>query len=365
MSQSRLLFVLGALATFALSEEVGYFDTSMCTDSKGMTSCYKDADIEYTSCVNNNCVGGSQACHDSCGGSVTCMNKQCPSLGMDCINACECQRSAHQIDCASASCWNEVYSCEYQNTVGDFFALCTNPNYDTVPFWPAPDDAPDACSCNLGKIEKKEHLIALQMTECSNNMTNLNQITKTDAIADYGQACMCCGMSAIISAIYDTCPDTKPSLLGITEWNDAIFVPSDWAECGPYLEAYDCAGDLGYGRADAGAISNYYQPSSMPSNGTKTLFNKDGVVSTPVSGDIFTWQFGHSMNAVYHTVTVASAKADVTGKGKASGRDGSATTTATETGATAESTQPGAGVSLGVSFWTMVGTVGILAWLTF
>lgn len=38
------------------------------------------------------------------------------------------------------------------------------------------------------------------MTECSNNMTNLNQITKVDAIVDYSKACKCCGMSAIISA---------------------------------------------------------------------------------------------------------------------------------------------------------------------
>lgn len=73
-----------------------------------------------------------------------------------------------------------------------------------MPFWPAPDDAPDACSCNLGKIEKKEHLIALQMTDCSNNMTNLNQITDTDAIVDYGRACMCCGLSAIVSAYVES-----------------------------------------------------------------------------------------------------------------------------------------------------------------
>jgi hypothetical protein len=108
VSQSRLFLALGTLCSLALSEKVGYFESSACADPKGFTSCYKDAETEYTNCVNNNCVGGSQACYDSCGGSVTCMSKQCPSLGTDCINACECQRSAHQIDCASASCWNEV-----------------------------------------------------------------------------------------------------------------------------------------------------------------------------------------------------------------------------------------------------------------
>ncbi|KAJ5984798.1 hypothetical protein N7522_011994 [Penicillium canescens] len=373
--RSRLLLALGALSSLALSEKVGYFDASACADSNGFTSCYKDADTVYTNCVNKNCAGGSQACSDSCGGSTTCMNKQCPGLGSDCIGACECAKFAHQIDCVSASCWNEVrlmaiqfliisltllqvYTCEYQNTVGDFFTYCTNPNYDT----PAPDDAPDSCSCNLGKIVKKECLITLQMTECSNNMTNLDQLTDTDAIVDYGKACICCELSAFVSTIYDTCPNAKPSLLGVDAWNEAVFAPNDWEECGPYLESYDCAGDLGYGRTDAGAISKFYQQSSMPSNGTETSSNKDDVVSAPVSGYIFTWTFGHSMNAVLHTVTVTSADAVVTRK--ATGGS-SATSAATATGAAAESTQPGVGSSSAISLWTITGSVGVLAWLAF
>ncbi|KAJ6092408.1 hypothetical protein N7467_004377 [Penicillium canescens] len=81
ISQSRLFLALGALSSLALSEKVGYFDASACADSNGYTSCYKDADTVYTNCVNKNCAGGSQACSNSCGGSITCMNKQCPGLG--------------------------------------------------------------------------------------------------------------------------------------------------------------------------------------------------------------------------------------------------------------------------------------------
>ncbi|KAJ5337514.1 uncharacterized protein N7506_005536 [Penicillium brevicompactum] len=360
-SQLHLFLALEALSSLALSEKVGYFESSACADPEGFTSCYKDAETEYTNCVNNNCVGGSQACYKSCGGIVTCMSKQCPSLGTNCINACECQRSAHQIDCASASCWNEVYSCEYQSIVADFFNLCTNPNYDAVPFWPAPDDAPAACSCNLGKIIKKEHFIALQMTECANNMTNLNQLATNKDISEYGTACMCCGMSAIVSTIYDTCPNTNPTLLGLQEWYDGILVPSDWSDCGPYLEAYDCAGDLGYGRADAGAVHKFYEPSSMPSNGTATLSNKGGVVSTPVSGNTFTWTFGQSSRAVAHPITVTSANAKVTGK--ANSGETTATITGTGTGTAAESAQPGMGASLAVPLWTIADTVGALALL--
>ncbi|KAJ6092409.1 hypothetical protein N7467_004378 [Penicillium canescens] len=198
-------------------------------------------------------------------------------------------------------------------------------------------------------------------------MTNLDQITDTDAIVDYGRACICYGISAFVSAIYDTCPNTKPFLLGVDGWNEAVFAPNDWEECGPYPESYDCAGDLGYSRTDTGAISKFYQPGSMPSNGTETLSNKDGVVSTPVSGDTFTWTFGQSMIAVLHTVTVTSADAVVTGKATGGGSSATSTATATATGAAAaaESTQPGTGSSLAIPLWTITGSVGALAWLTF
>ncbi|KAJ5375656.1 hypothetical protein N7517_007662 [Penicillium concentricum] len=73
----------------------------------------------------------------------------------------------------------------------------------------------------------------------------------------------------------------------VDEWFTSVLNPGHWEECGPYLEAYDCAGDLGFGRADAGGNSKFYHPSGMPSNGTKTLSNLGGIVSTLVSGDTF------------------------------------------------------------------------------
>ncbi|KAJ5392799.1 hypothetical protein N7465_011773 [Penicillium sp. CMV-2018d] len=360
---SRALLALVVLSSLSLAEEVGYFDSSSCADPKGFATCYKNVDIQYSNCVNNNCGGGGEACSKSCGGSTSCMNQQCPGLGIDCINACECERSASQIDCAGASCWNRVYSCEYQNTVVDFLNVCITPNRDGLPYWPTPDDAPDSCSCNIGKIEKKEYLITNQINECSNNRTNIDgmAVTDTDAMIEYGHACLCCGYSAIISAIWDTCPDNKPSLLGADEWFAGALIPGHWEQCGPYLEKYDCAGDLGYARADAGGNTKFYHPSSMPSNGTKTMSNVGGVVSTPVSGDTFTWTFSTDLE---HVVTVSSADATVTGtkttggSGGSGGSGGGATSSAT---GTAESdARPGMGSSLTVPSWSIAGSVGVL-----
>ncbi|CAG8896857.1 unnamed protein product [Penicillium egyptiacum] len=361
---SRALLALVALSSMSLAKEVGYFDSSSCADPKGFASCYENVDTTYANCVNNNCAGGGELCYSSCGGSTSCMNEQCPGLGIDCTKACECERSALQIDCAGQSCWNRVYSCEYQATVLDYLSFCSSPDRDGLPYWPTPDDAPDSCSCNTGQIEQKEYLIVNQMDVCSNNQTNIGRImTDVDAITEYGQACVCCAFSAIISAIWGTCPDTQPSLLAADEWFAGLLNPGHWEDCGPFLEKYDCGGDLGFGRIDAGGITKFYTPGSLPTNGTKSLYNVDGVISNPVSGDVLTWTF---RSTLVHAVTVPSADATVTGTKATGGSDVTAATAAasTATGKAESDVKPGMGSSLIVPSWTIAGIVGILVLLT-
>ncbi|CAG8301557.1 unnamed protein product [Penicillium salamii] len=384
------LIALVGLLPFVSCEKVGYFESTSCADPKGLASCYKLVDERYSTCINENCGGGGEACSKSCGGSVSCMNAECPGLGIDCMNACAAEQSALQIDCAGAHCWNQVYSCEYQNTVLDFISVSSNPNRDGLPYWPVPDDAPGSCSCNIGKIDFKQSSILDQMTECTNNMTNIEKLTEVDDMNDYGKACLCCAYSSIISSyashylltpylvfvlffpfifwhmltrlisIWDTCPDTKPSLLSADEWFNSVLIPGDWDKCGPYLEAFDCAGDLGYGRADAEANIKFWSPTSMPTNGTKTASNIAGSISSPVSGNTFTWTFGRTTNAlgqttspVLHTVTVSSVKAVVTDSKAQATSDSGSTATGTAASATASETKPGAGSSITVPSWTI------------
>ncbi|CAG8191840.1 unnamed protein product [Penicillium olsonii] len=362
-----------ALSPFALTEKVGYLESTSCADPKGLVTCYKNAEERYTTCINENCGGGGEACSKSCGGSISCMNSKCPGLGIDCMNVCGAEQSALQMDCAGSHCWNQVYSCEYQDTVIGWIDQYPNPNRDGLPFFPAPDNAPGSCSCNLGKVDRKLYLGTEQMTKCSNNETNLNQFTKVDDITSYGKACSCCAFSSIISSIWDTCPDTKPSLLGADEWFSGVLNPGDWDECGPYLENYDCAGDLGFGREDAGAFSKFWSPTSMPTNGTKTASNIAGAITSPVSGNTFTWSMGETTNAfgrttspLIHTVTVTSANAVVTGKGKAQATsDGESTATGTSSNAAESETKHGIGSSLGVPSWTMANFMVAVLFSTF
>lgn len=55
-------------------------------------------------------------------------------------------------------------------------------------------------------MDKKELLIADQITTCTNNVTNLDQLSSVDAINDYGQACICCAESAILSTYVASTP---------------------------------------------------------------------------------------------------------------------------------------------------------------
>ncbi|KAJ5632767.1 hypothetical protein N7490_009106 [Penicillium lividum] len=319
MSRTSKIFLSYLVsAGLVTAQKVGFFqDASICTDAKGLSTCYDKVKTSWSSCVNDNCAEGSQECYEACDGDTSCMETQCPNLGVDCINACTCVQAIDQLDCIASSCWNqvrifnllpipepdrlEVYSCEYQETVQVIINTCVKTDLNQLPFWPPPDDTAAGCSCNLAKSYKKELLITDQLSACSNNMTNLNQMS-VDEMIEYTQACLCCAESAILSTIYDTCPNTKPSLLAIDKWYDSFLEPNDWESCGDYLDAWDCAGELGFGSEDAGETKTFYEPGGLPKNGTENLANT-GSLSTPVSGATFTWTFGTDL----HVITAVSA----------------------------------------------------------
>lgn len=105
----NILAFLAVIARFSIAETVGYFeDSSVCADPDGLATCYEKADDSYTSCISNNCAGGSSSCVKSCNGDRDCIVQKCPNLGVDCINACGCVRAGNQIDCTASSCWNQV-----------------------------------------------------------------------------------------------------------------------------------------------------------------------------------------------------------------------------------------------------------------
>jgi hypothetical protein len=127
------------------------------------------------------------------------------------------------------------------------------------------------------------------------------------------------------TSFWDVCPDTQPSLIGADDyWNGVISLDKDYPQCGGYTDVYSCANDLKFTPPGKDKSAKFYGPGELPKNGTKTLSNVEGSVTSPLSGSTFTWTHGK----VLHPITVASANAKPTGNsnGKDDGnKDGTET----------------------------------------
>ncbi|KAJ4253879.1 hypothetical protein NW762_010277 [Fusarium torreyae] len=228
----------------------------------------------------------------------------------------------------------QVYSCEYQNTVLELGINCVSEKYENIPFFPAPDDAPGACSCNLGKVITSINRAVDELDSCIDRNEKQWDSAKNDndEMDVFIQACQCCSYSAILSTFWGVCPDTKPSLLGVDDyWYGIISKDEAYPQCADYTDKYSCAGDLKFTPPGKDKSIKFYDPGELPKNGTKTLSNVDGSITSPLSGATFTWTHGE----VEHPITVASANAKPTGttSNNKSGKDDDAKETGSkETG---------------------------------
>ncbi|KAB8244806.1 hypothetical protein BDV35DRAFT_381943 [Aspergillus flavus] len=268
---SAYLFIIAALAIQLETGEAAdmrYRDASTCVDPESFMSCRHRARESRIDCVSKRCYGAEDPC-------------------------------------------TKVYSCEYGVSVSGLVYSCPDVNLDQIPFWPAPDNAPSGCVCNVGKITKKQLQIENQAKACVKNVTKPGQLSAAEERTDY----FLTNIRLIARRIWDTCPNTKPFLITADYWSKYLLGSLDWDACAPYLQQYDCAGTLGFGAADAGGTQNFYEPGNIPKNGTGMLTNTGGVISTPVSGSSFTWTLGsttHPITAVVSSTATPSTTRECT-----------------------------------------------------
>lgn len=165
----------------------------------------------------------------------------------------------------------------------------------------------------------------------------------------------------IQSRVYDTCPNTEPSTIDAEYWFNRLMDEKDWSSCRSILDDYDCVEDLGYGAENAGGTHKYYKPGESPKNGTETLSNTNGVISTPISGTSFTWDYSTDVHTVIAKSTdyVATASAAVT---PASTTDTRSDTdvSQTDTGAGNTATGKSSASVFAAQLWRIIGLVVIL-----
>lgn len=94
-----------------------------------------------------------------------------------------------------------MYSCEYQNTVLELGGNCIDEKFENVPFFPAPDDAPGACSCNLGKVITSLNRATDELDTCieRNQETWDSLLLDIDEQTVFSKACKCCSISSMLS----------------------------------------------------------------------------------------------------------------------------------------------------------------------
>lgn len=172
------LSLLG-LATVVLADDAGNATTTLttdgCVDPKGLQTC-----LDRVAANSKTCLDHARA-----------DNSQLETL------ACGCVYYTENINCYAAGCWNRVYQCEYQKYVFEYFKMCTTAKLP-VPYFPAPDDAQNACSCNLGKLYKTFIDSVNTGNTCIKGASSINVRGPMDTINKLAE-CECCEMSAALS----------------------------------------------------------------------------------------------------------------------------------------------------------------------
>nr|RBQ94008.1 hypothetical protein FVER53263_09992 [Fusarium verticillioides] len=268
------------------------FSSACCADASGFEKCQASASKKTSSCI-------AQARHD---------NSQEELL------ACSCQDYVDNFNCYAAFCWNRVWECEYQEYMVSYFMNCATAK-QPVPYFPAPKNAPGACSCNVGQVYLNIQDAIQQTATCSNNAdsgdagSNLQQI----------EGCNCCEISGALSSIVEICPKTDPNLIGLKQISALESeLNVDYKSCGSYMETYDCSSQLSY---SLDGVSTYYKPDDPLKTGTATLSNDPGSVTAPASGKVFSYTNGG--DGTVYTITAAGVGKDNSGSKGSSDNDGS------------------------------------------
>lgn len=296
MGSKTALGLMVATALFArstLANNATTISATGCVDTSGMTNCLGTAQTKFDACMS--AAGGDD----------------------EIVIACQWTQWVDQMLCYQSSCWNKIYSCEYQYLVSEYLEQQTVSA--TIPYYPAPDNAPGGCSCNLGELFNN---VTLNVNAAGSGCSKY-----VDGTSDNLYICECCGWSAAVSAFYGICPGTSPDGLAISALDvQAANFEKMTGSCAG-LTADICA-QFGFYSADNGT---FLDPTALPAAGTNALSTTAGPSSltSPPAGETITWTLASQ------TFTVTAAPYNAKNAGSGTTATGSAATGSATGGASA------------------------------
>ncbi|KAJ5175790.1 uncharacterized protein N7482_001667 [Penicillium canariense] len=273
-TRPSLLFctAVGLLLAPALAANATAMSSSGCVDPSGFASCLESATMQAATCIAE--AGGNDYLVIGCGW----------------------EQDVNNLLCYMSGCWNKVYSCEYQYLASSYLIARGK---ETIPFYPAPQDAPGGCSCNMGNVlQNATASIELIQSKCSSyEFSSTTSLAEFSLANKYSHKRRC--------SFYGICPTTEPSQLGLDKLASEVKAYTSFTGSCSNLDATTCLGGFNIGSADNGT---YVNPASLPAGGTELLSTTTGVgypLTSPPGG----WTMTVTLLSDAHTVTAASYNA--------------------------------------------------------
>ncbi|KAL3467015.1 hypothetical protein BJX64DRAFT_284163 [Aspergillus heterothallicus] len=282
-------------------------------------------------------TAGPDGCVDKSGMQhcLTTAESQLGDCGKDAqgdiqLNACMLTYDISLLGCYIQSCWNKVYSCEYQLVVVDFLTRQYPPPEEPIPFWPPPDNAPGGCVCNFGTIYDGvlaglDHL----QSDCNQYMGSVSSLS----------TCQCCAWGSALSAFYGTCPGYDLTNYGLAAIASTAGTTEYQTGSCSDLTSSVCQGKFGIESLDDGV---YPDAANLLEPGSKALTTTQGpgpLTSPPGGATMTVTVLGEA-----YTLTAAKYNADDVGETDTSSSTDSSDEPAAETSTSSSSTS-GAGSS--------------------
>ncbi|KAK0124810.1 hypothetical protein ONS96_008691 [Cadophora gregata f. sp. sojae] len=298
MQTSLIAATIALLACVSAWEmpPLGQRDPSLCVAPAEYEACNKDAWAKVDNYMNG--------------------KKRDTSEYVDCF----CFSNAYLLNCEAQFCWNKVYGCEYNDIAENLLSFCSPDlvKSDGIPFWPAPGNAPGACSCDNSATD-------LEMADI---WSTTREACSTGEVTDPNDKnsaanCGCCYWSISFLSTIESCPKYDFPYFRYDDERKANLSNFDktWLSCQDTLPTADCKA-LGYSYT-----REVYLPSALPLPGTETMSNLPGQVTAPVSGWTFTWsaaRFNYAVTAFSPTGTIINVPASTDSSSSSGGISGSA-----------------------------------------
>jgi hypothetical protein len=121
------------------------------------------------------------------------------------------------------------------------------------------------------------------------------------------------------SSFYNIYPTTSPAR---TFFGNLIHV-GEITACAAGLDSVDCTNTLNFTSPSWTDNSSWVDPDNLLANGTQTLYNTAGSITSPISGSTLIWTFGAAtITAIAAPYTAAGAAAATSGGAEGAGASG-------------------------------------------